>query len=138
MELTRGRVLIPGEAEGEVLRLTRPISFWGGVDSDTGSLLELGERGEGATVAGKILVVAATRGSSSSSAIMLELLRNGHAPEALVMAKADAILVLGVIVAREMGWPTIPVIELPRPEQERLETGMRVTLSADGRIAQVA
>lgn len=137
MELTRGRVLIPGEAEGEVLRLVEPISFWGGVDSDTGSLLEIGEPDDGATVAGKVLVIAATRGSSSSSAVMLELLRNGHAPRALIMARADAILVLGVIVAREMGWPTIPVLELPRSEQERLETGMRVRLSADGTIARM-
>ena len=59
-----------------------------------------------------MLAVPATIGSSSSSAIVLELLRGGNAPAALLLGEIDAILTLGVIVAREMGYPVIPVLHL--------------------------
>ncbi len=135
MEMIRGRVLIAGEANGEVLRLTEPMSFWGGVDPATGVLNDPRGLALDESVTGRILVLAATRGSSSSSAVMLELLANGRSPAALIMAQADAILVLGVIVAREMDWPTIPVLEIPIPEQAKLVTGMRVRISTDGVVS---
>ena len=135
MELTRGRVLVAGEAAGEVLRLDASVSFWGGVDPATSELTDRRGPSPGTAIAGKVLVVCATRGSSSSSAIMLELLRIGRAPSALVLAETDAILVTGVVVAREMGWPTIPVLEVPPAAQARLETGMTVTVSREGAIS---
>ncbi len=136
MEMIRGRVLIAGEANGEVLRLTEPMSFWGGVDPATGVLTNPRGLAPGESVTGRILVLAATAGSSSSSAVMLELLANGRSPAALIMAQADAILVLGVIVAREMDWPTIPVLEIPIPEQAKLATGMQVRISTDGVVSR--
>ncbi|MDP6787850.1 MAG: DUF126 domain-containing protein [Rhodospirillales bacterium] len=134
MELTRGRVLVAGAAAGPVLRLAEPVSFWGGVDPRTSALIDPRGPAPGAEIAGRVLVLAATRGSSSSSAILLELLRGGRAPAALVMAEVDAILVIGVVVAREMGWPTIPVLELPLAGHAALEDGRAVRVTEDGAI----
>jgi predicted aconitase with swiveling domain len=106
------RVLIPGEAEGPLLRLAAPISFWGGVDPETGKIADPRHPDHGRSVAGTVLAVPATIGSSSSSAVMLELLRGGHAPAALLLGAVDAILTLGVVVAREMGYGSIPVLAL--------------------------
>ena len=75
-------------------------------------------------IAGTVLALAATRGSSSSSAIMLELLARGIAPAALLLGEPDAILALGVVVGREMGYPTIPVLAIPAAEQALLPQGM--------------
>ena len=136
MDVIRGRVLIAGTAEGDVLRLESPVSFWGGVDPGSGRLTDPAGPAYGQSVAGRVLVLAATRGSSSSSAILLELLAAGHAPAALVMAEADAILTVGVLVAGEMGWPTIPVLELPRAEQHMLVSCRRVRVGVDGSIIQ--
>ena len=61
----------------------------------------------------RVLFLPGTIGSSSASAVLLELVHNGHAPAALVLHEPDAILLLGLIVAREMGWPT-PGAALPK------------------------
>jgi predicted aconitase with swiveling domain len=104
------RVLVPGEAEGPLLRLSAPISFWGGVDPKTGTIADPRHPDHGADISGTVLAVPATIGSSSSSAVMLELMRGGKAPAALLLGEVDAILTLGVVVAREMDYGSIPVL----------------------------
>ena len=132
--IAAAKVVLPGTASGPVLRLQGPLSFWGGVDPATGLLTEPGTAHTGRSITGSILVVPETRGSSSSSAVMLELLYAGRAPVALVLDKADAIVGLGILVAAEMGWPTIPLLVLPREQQDVLIDGAMVTIRADGMI----
>jgi predicted aconitase with swiveling domain len=107
------RVIVPGTAAGPLLRVGEPLSFWGGVDPQTGRITDPRCAAHGRSVAGTVLALRRTCGSSSSSSVMLELLHRGVAPAALLMQEVDAILVLGVLVAAEMGWPTIPVLALP-------------------------
>jgi uncharacterized protein len=124
MVLTEGTVLIDGVAEGPLLRLVEPISFWGGVDPATSRLTDPRHPQHGVAIAGTVLALAATRGSSSSSAIMLELLARGIAPAALLLGEPDAILALGIIVGREMGYGAIPVLALPAAKQAELPDGV--------------
>lgn len=128
----RGRVLVAGEGEGPLLRLTHPISFWGGVDPVRGEIADPRHPQHGASVAGTVLVVPSAVGSSSSSAIMLELLREGRAPAAVVMGEADAILALGVVVARELGYDPIPVVEAAADAFAGLDDGTRLRVTGDG------
>jgi uncharacterized protein len=132
--IAAAKVVLPGTARGPVLRLLGPLSFWGGVDPATGLLTEPATAHTGRSVAGSILVVPETRGSSSSSAVMLELLYAGRAPAALVLDKVDAIVGLGILVAAEMGWPAIPLLVLPREQQGILLDGAIVAIRADGTI----
>ena len=134
--VVKGRVLIDGEGKGPLLRLSEPISFWGGVDPATARLTDPRHPQHGVSIAGTVLALAATRGSSSSSAIMLELLARGIAPAALLLATPDAILALGVIVGREMGYKPIPVLELSVTEQTLLPEGV-LRVSAGGAIEPV-
>ncbi len=120
MTALAGRVIVPGRASGRLLRLAEPISFWGGVDAATGRVSQPRHADFGADLAGAVVAIPETIGSSSGSAVMLELLRIGRAPAALVLGAVDAILVLGILVSREMGWGTIPVIELGRRAVEAL------------------
>ena len=99
---------------GETLILTAPISFWGGVDPKTGRIADVRHPQHGQSIAGKVLFLPGTIGSSSASAVLLELVRSGHAPAALVLHEPDAILLLGLIVAREMGWETPTALRLDR------------------------
>jgi predicted aconitase with swiveling domain len=127
--MSAGRIIVPGRAAGRLLRLAEPISFWGGVDPATGRVSQPRHADFGADLAGAVVAIPETIGSSSGSAVMLELLRIGRAPAALVLGSVDAILVLGVLVAREMGWATIPVIELGRASVEALpRTAPRATV----------
>jgi predicted aconitase with swiveling domain len=114
--------LLPGQAHGRVLKLPR-LSLWGGVDPYTGRLTDPTLPHLGESVKDRVLMIAEPVGSSSSSAVLLELLHGGNAPAAIVLGRADAIVGLGVLVAREMGWRTIPLVVLPPADQERIVDG---------------
>lgn len=133
MEL-KAQVVIPGTARGPVLRFDEPISFWGGVDPSTGRFSDPRGPHHRESLAGAVLVLPETRGSSSSSAIMLELLARNIAPAAIIVGRVDAILGLGIIVARELGYRTIPFLQLDRTQQARLATGDVAAISEDGTI----
>lgn len=132
MDVVRGRVLVPGEGAGPLLRLRAPISFWGGVDPVTGRVADPRHPDHGRRLAGSVLLVPEAIGSSSSSAIMLELIRHGVAPAAVLMGRADAILALGVVVARELGYAPVPVVEVSLGEQVAWEDGRIVRVDVDG------
>jgi predicted aconitase with swiveling domain len=132
--MIRARVILPGAASGRALKVAA-LSFWGGVDPDTGALTDPSIAHHGERVAGRVLFVAEPRGSSSSSAVMLELSRTGQAPSAIVLGRVDAILGLGIVVAREMGWPAIPLYELDQREMERIEDGAEIAIDAEGRLS---
>jgi len=135
MELNT-EILVPGAAvEGICLALSAPISFWGGVDPRSGIIIDARHPQRGLSIAGTILALPGTIGSSSASAVLLELVHAGKAPAALLMDAPDAILLLGLLVAREMGWPTPPALRLPA-EQQRPLAGLRLLLSSDGRITE--
>lgn len=122
MELT-GIPVHPGEGTGLLLVLERPLSFWGGVDPETGRVSDPRHPQFGESVSGRILVMERAIGSSSSSAIMLELLRNDVAPAAVVLGSTDAILVLGVLVAEELGYPSIPLVDVGTEGFKRIRDG---------------
>lgn len=133
--MVTGRVLVVGSGQGPLMRLGAPISFWGGVDPVSGRVADPRHPDFGRVVTGTVLVVPSAVGSSSSSAVMLEMLRNGTAPAAVVMGEADAILALGVVVARELGHAGIPVVELAADAIASLEEGVMARVGEDGTIA---
>ncbi|AZO26116.1 DUF126 domain-containing protein [Mesorhizobium sp. M1B.F.Ca.ET.045.04.1.1] len=123
--MSAAEILVPGKAgEGEALVLTAPISFWGGVDPKTGRIADVRHPQHGEVISGRVLFLPGTIGSSSASAVLMELVHNGRAPAALVLHEPDAILLLGLIVAREMGWET--------PMAVRLERGLFETYRGSG------
>jgi predicted aconitase with swiveling domain len=123
MALT-ARILFPGRADGELLKLTDPLSLWGGVDPDTGEIIDVRHPQRGAYIGGKVVAIPRMIGSSSSSAVMLELIRNGRAPRALILGNVDAILIVGCLVGRELGYACPPVLQLDPARIERLTGGL--------------
>ena len=138
MELT-GVPVHAGLGSGPLFVLERPVSFWGGVDPETGRVSDPRHPQHGEPMRGRILVMERAIGSSSSSAIMLELLRNEVAPAAVVLGSTDAILVLGILVAEELGYPSIPLIDVGGDGFERLRgrDGESGEVQADARRAVV-
>lgn len=129
-----GRVVIPGAAAGPALKLTKPISLWGGVEPQSGRISDPRHPEYGASIVGTVLAVPAAIGSSSSSAIMLELLRLGTAPAAIVFAQADAIVALGIVVAHELGYTAIPILEVSTHDFDRLPTDADMRVTEQGTI----
>jgi predicted aconitase with swiveling domain len=135
--MVTGRVLVAGVAQGPLLRLHAPISLWGGVDPLTGCIADPRHPDHGRCLKGTVLLVPSAVGSSSSSAIMLELLRNRVAPAAVLMGTADAILALGVVVGRELGYAPIPVLQVRLSESAHLVEGATLRVGADGSVEEL-
>jgi cis-L-3-hydroxyproline dehydratase len=129
----QGRSIVDGEAKGEILALSEGISFWGGIDPDTGRVIDVHHPNHGTSVAGKILMMPTSRGSCSGSGVLLELSLNRHSPAALVFCEREEILTLGALVSDRIFGRPLPVVRLARLAYDRLAQASNAHL-ADGRL----
>ena len=135
MLVIQSDVLIAGCAQGPLLCLTDDISFWGGVDPKSGVIIDRRHAQYGETVAGKIMVMNRSIGSSSGSSILLELFQNECGPRGIIIAEVDQIITLAVVVAREMQFGNIPVVQLSQSQHSLLP--MNMTISETGEIRAI-
>jgi len=98
MEL-KGRVIYKGTAKGLALRTTQPISFYGGVDPNTGEVIEKGHELQGKSVTGKVLVFPNGKGSTVGSYTLYRMKKNGTAPAAIVNKDCETIVAVGAIIS---------------------------------------
>lgn len=126
----KGCCVVPGTASGEILASTHSISFWGGVDPRTGRINDPRHELFGASVAGKVLAFPFGKGSSTGSLIMLELVRVGKAPSAIVNVRTEPILATGPVVSKHFYGKEIPIITLDKNTFVLLKTGQLATVNA--------
>lgn len=131
-----GRVIVAGTAAGDALVTDAALSFWGGYDFHTGEIIDRHHPLAGVRAAGRILAVPFSKGSSTTTAVLLEAVRAGTAPAAIVTTGADAFFALASIVADVMYGKSFPVISLEAADFASLRTGMRLEIERDGRIHQ--
>jgi hypothetical protein len=132
-----GRTLAAGTGEGEVVRLSEPLSLWGGMDPHTGTLIDPRHPQAGERLAGRVVLLPSGRGSSSSSSILAEAIRAGAAPAAFIMLEADPILALGAIVAGELYGRTVPVVVLDEAAYAHVTAGDHATVEASADRATI-
>lgn len=108
--LIRGRALIDGMASGAILKLDDPLSLWGGVDLQTGRIVDASHPQRGAVLANRLLAMPGSRGSSSSSSALVELARAKRAPAGVITTRADPILTIGALVADDLYGKAIPFL----------------------------
>ncbi|MHB1326572.1 MAG: aconitase X swivel domain-containing protein [Gemmatimonadales bacterium] len=113
-------VLVAGQAEGRLLVLAEPLSFWGGVHEATGVITDTHHPQHGLPIAGTVLVMPSGRGSSSSSSVLAELIRAGAGPAAIVLGERDPIIALGALVAEALYRKTVPIVVLAGNEYQDL------------------
>ena len=109
-----------GRAQGSPVRLSEPLSFWGGFDARRGIIVEHGHPDYGRSLQGRVVLMERAKGSSSSSSVLAEALRQGAGPSAMVMRESDLIVALGAIVARELYGVTMPIVVVDASTWERL------------------
>ena len=124
-----GRTIYPGQAKGEALVSRMAISFYGGVDPETGLITEGGHDLKGQSIAGKVLVFPGGKGSTVGSYVLYRLMQAGLAPIAIINAECEPITAVGCIIAE------IPCID--QVEIEQLVTGMRLAVDADSGLVKV-
>jgi predicted aconitase with swiveling domain len=130
-------VLAAGAAEGDVVVLTEPLSFWGGYDPQTGQIIDARHPQRGVSLAGKVVLMPGGRGSSSSSAVLAEAIRAGSSPVGIVLRDADTIVALGAIVAEELYGRRCPVVVVGADAFLALATAGRLRVEAENGIASV-
>jgi predicted aconitase with swiveling domain len=129
-----GRPIVPGEAAGEALVTDRPLSFWGGYDFRTGCIIDAHHPLAGTRAAGRVLVVPFTKGSSTTTAVLLEAVRAGTAPAAILTTGVDSFFALASIVAGVMYGKSFPVVALEPSDFASLETGVHLTVDRTGTV----
>ncbi len=126
----KGRTIFAGKAEGEALVTSMGISFFGGVDPDTGIILERGHELEGQSISGKVLVFPSGKGSTVGSYTLYRLKHNGKAPVAIVNAECETITAVGCIIAE------IPCVD--QIDIDKIEPGTRVMVDAESGLVEMA
>jgi len=130
----KGRVLAAGAAEGLALRLDEPLSFWGGVDPETGQIIDARHAQRGVSVRGRVLVMPSVRGSSSSSSVLAETVRAGCAPAAILLGEPDLILAVGAAVAEELYRVRLPIIQLSLAALVEIPDGAGLAVGEGGEV----
>jgi len=125
----KGRKIYKGVAEGEAIVTKDGISFYGGVDPDTGKVVEVGHELEGQSVAGKVLVFPTGKGSTVGSYTMYRMKKNGNAPAAIVNKQIDTIIAVGCIISE------IPCVD--KIDVSQIKTGQRMVVDGSEGTVEV-
>ena len=120
------------EARGRVIVLSEPLSLWGGMDPGTGEVIDAHHPQRGASLAGRVVVMASGRGSSSSASVLAEAVRAGVAPAAILLAESDLILAIGSTVAEELYGRMVPVLVMAADRLAQIADGAEVLVGVDG------
>lgn len=110
--LVKGLLPVAGQGEGKIIATDMPISFWGGIDPGSGTIIDRYHPLKGNSVADEIFVLPAGRGSSTGSGVLLEMILSDCAPNGIILREKDEIIILGGIVASEVFLKEIPIIIL--------------------------
>ena len=116
----KGRGIYEGKADGVALVSHSPMSFYGGVDPDTGEVVERGHELQGKSVKGRVLVFPYGKGSTVGSYVLYRLKKNGAAPRAIVNAKCETIVAVGAIISE------IPCVDMV--DIDKISDGALVTV----------
>jgi len=114
MEL-RGRIISKGSGQGEALVTSQPISFYGGVDPNTGEIIEKGHELHGERLKGKVIVFPNGKGSTVGSYTLYRMKKNGMAPAGIINSECDTVVAVGAIISE------IPCVD--RIDLSKITTG---------------
>ena len=129
-----GMPVVAGTASGTAMVSDVPISLWGGLNPETGEIIDRRHPLSGEIVTGRVLVVPHGRGSCTASGVLLEAIRLGTAPAAIVLAQTDPIIGLGAILGEELYGTAMPLVVLAPEAHAEIAGGEELAISASGEI----
>jgi predicted aconitase with swiveling domain len=133
-KILTGKSIVSGSAQGAALVSKEPISFWGGVCPHTGEIIDRRHELSGAMVTGRVFVFPQGRGSSTSSATLMESIAAGVAPAAIINLKVEPILALGSIVSDELYHQAVPIVVLKEKDFFSIKENDHLTIEPDGTV----
>ncbi|MDG1217814.1 MAG: DUF126 domain-containing protein, partial [Amylibacter sp.] len=105
-------IYVQNDVDSDIVICDEGLSFWGGVDPNTGVIIDTHHPNRGEKLSGKIVLMPTSRGSCSGSGVLLQLAQNGNAPAALIFREVEDILTLGAMIAERLFDKNIAVIRL--------------------------
>ena len=132
MIVLHGRKIVGGSVQGEALVTRQTISGWGGIDPNTGTIIELRHELRGISFKDKILVFPGAKGSSGWSAFFHMARLNGVAPKGFLFNKMSTKIALGLVVTHSPA-----LTDFDRDPLTVIETGDWVEMDADQGIARI-
>jgi uncharacterized protein len=138
MQHIRAVTLQAGRACAPSFILQEPLSFWGGLDVESGRIVDRWHPQHESVLSGKILVMRAGRGSSSGSSVLAEALRRGTGPAGIILQVRDAIVIVGAMIAAELYGRTCPVVVAGIEDWPLITSGARLEIEAGETNAIVA
>jgi predicted aconitase with swiveling domain len=123
MEL-KGRIIYKGKGEGEALTTTQPISFYGGVDPNTGVVIEKGHELQGQSVKGKVLVFPTGKGSTVGSYTLYRMKKNGTAPAGIVNKECETVVAVGAIISEIPCVDSVDISRIKTGDAVRIENNI--------------
>jgi predicted aconitase with swiveling domain len=132
-----GKSIIAGPAKGIALVSSEPLSFWGGYDWKSGEITDRRHPLSGSNAKGKVLAIPFTRGSSTTTAVLLEAIRAGTAPSAIITTSTDFFFALASIVADELYTQPLPLVAISESDFSRLKSGDQIEMDDHGNITIV-
>jgi uncharacterized protein len=120
MEQLEGRLISKGKAEGQALVTSQPISFYGGVDPNTGVIIEKGHELQGQSVKDKILVFPQGKGSTVGSYTLYRMKKNSTAPAGMINKECETIIAVGAIISE------IPCVD--KIDITKIKTGNKIKI----------
>lgn len=125
----KGRAISKGVGKGKALVSTEPISFYGGVDPDSGVVVEKGHPLEGKCLKGVILVFPTGKGSTVGSYSILRMKKNNVSPAAMINRECDPVVAVGAIISE------IPLVDkLETDVFPLIKDGQEVTVNGNSGI----
>jgi len=129
-----GKLIIAGQAKGPALVSSEPLSFWGGYDWKSGEITDRRHPLSGLNAKGKVLAIPFTRGSSTTTAVLLEAIRAQTAPSAIITTATDFFFALASIVADELYEQPLPLVAISESDFAHLQTDDQIEIDDHGNI----
>jgi uncharacterized protein len=132
--MIKGTILNGGVADGPVLVLTEPLSFWGAYDPRSGKIVDTHHPQSGVYLGGHILLLSETRGSGGTPGGIAEAIRRGTAPLGIILITPDINLAIGAAVAARLYGKNCPVLAVNETDYQQLILARHIAIAEGGQI----
>lgn len=124
------RSIAKGKGKGELIVSDEPISFLGGVNPETGEVIDPNHELKGEIIKDKVLFIPGGKGSTVGSYVIFQMMKNNTAPKAIICLNAEPIIATGAIMS------DIPMVDTPS-DINGLTTGALVEVDADNGTIEI-
>ncbi|MGI6051592.1 MAG: aconitase X swivel domain-containing protein [Bilifractor sp.] len=132
MYIKNFNTIVSGIASGEALVSKSAISFYGGVDPENGKIQDVYNNLFGSCITGKILCIPRSKGSCSGSTVVLELIRRGLSPAAILCLEAEPVLSLGALIGKKIYTHTMPILTISEKDFDSIRNGDLIKITEAG------